>query len=101
MKSRLLCSICVLLILTTHAQKKEEYYDFNFKPSKTGGRYYVITEKEGVLWHRQAYFVPELTMAMNGWYKDEECKTPHDTMTWYHTSRYIKSKGRYNAGSER
>ena len=100
MTKRFLILPVFLLFITCYGQKKEEYFDFSFKPAKIGGRYYVITEKQGELWHREAYYIPELTMAMNAWYKDEACKIPHDTMTWYHATKYVKSIGTYIDGKK-
>lgn len=86
--------------LLSPAQKTEEFYNANFKPSRTGNRYYVVTEKKDSLWERKAWYIPENSMAMQGTYEDEACKTAHGKMTWYHANRFPKSTGVYVNGKK-
>jgi antitoxin component YwqK of YwqJK toxin-antitoxin module len=37
-------------------------------------------------------------MAMEAWYKDEDCKIPHGPETWYHSNKVLKSTGKYANG---
>lgn len=92
----MLCAFFSVLVL--QAQKREEGFNFNFKPTDDPARYYVVTEKKDTLWHRQAWYLPEQTLAMDAWYKDSEAKVPHGMEMWYHTSRYMRSKGQYVDG---
>lgn len=96
---KLLISAALFLqTFSLFAQKKEQGFDYFFKPTDYAPRYYVLTEKKDSLWHRQAWYLPERSMAMEGWYKDEECKTPHGTVSWYHTTKFLKSRGAYVSG---
>lgn len=97
---RLLLFAALTATLHSFAQKTEEFYNANFKPSKTGNRYYVITEKKDSLWERQAWYIPEKTPAMQGYYLDEAGKTAHGKMTWYHPNRVPKSTGAYVNGKK-
>jgi antitoxin component YwqK of YwqJK toxin-antitoxin module len=82
------------------AQKTEQGFDAMFKPANSGWRYYVITEKKDELWYREAYYLPEKTMAMKGWYKDKDGKTAEGNITWYHPNKTVKSSINYKNGKE-
>lgn len=90
----------VLLTRTAAAQKAEEGFDFNFKPTVYAPRYFVVTEKRDSRWHREAYYLPERGMAMEGWYSDRECKTAHGETKWYHPNKTLKSMGTYRNGKK-
>lgn len=93
--------ILLLLCGPAMAQKKEEGFDFNFKPTDAiPPRYYVITEKKNDLWQREAWYLPEKTIAMEGAYKDEACTVPHGLFKWYHPTRYIRETGTYANGKK-
>jgi len=96
----LLLNLCLLLVLTSSAQKKEETFNFQFKPSKSGPYYYVVTEKKDTVWERKAYFISQKSQAMEAFYKDEACKIPDGYMTWFHPTRVPKSKGLYVDGKK-
>jgi len=99
---KLILFIVSLFVATTvlQSQKTEEGYDAFFKPAKSGWRYYVITEKKDNLWYREAYYLPEKSMAMTGWYKDKDCKIPEGTITWYYTNKNPMSSINYKNGKE-
>jgi antitoxin component YwqK of YwqJK toxin-antitoxin module len=98
---RILLLLTLLLqIGTLAAQKKEQGFDPFFKPTDHAPRYFVTTEKKDSLWYRQAWYLPERSMAMEGWYKDEDCKTAHGEVLWYHENRFLKSKGTYENGQK-
>ncbi len=82
------------------AQKIEEGFDINFKSVESGWRYYVVTEKKDDLWYREAYYLPEKTMAMMGSYKDKDCKIAQGKTTWYYPNKNLKSSISYNNGKE-
>ena len=86
--------------LTLAAQKLEQGFDYSFKPTQYAPRYYVVTEKKDGLWHRQAYYLPERGMAMEGWYKDQDCKIEHGTFSRYHPNKVLKSTGAYVNGKK-
>jgi antitoxin component YwqK of YwqJK toxin-antitoxin module len=85
--------LLTLLPLGLLAQKKEESFDYNFKPTEKFPRYYVFTEPKNGKWYRQAYYIPEKTLAMMGWYQDEACKIADSTISWYHPNKNLKSTG--------
>ena len=100
MRNKLLLTLLLYIPVTLMAQKKEQWFDYSFEPTKNYGRYFVTTEKIDSLWYRQGWYVPEKSMAMEGWYKDEACKIPHGEMSWYHTSKYMQSKITYVNGKK-
>jgi antitoxin component YwqK of YwqJK toxin-antitoxin module len=100
MKQSLLLLLATLSILTTRAQKSEAFFDFSFRPSEYARYYYVVTEKKDSLWHREAYYVSQRSLAMEGWFKDDSCRVPHGIVNWYHTTKFPKSTGTYNNGKK-
>jgi antitoxin component YwqK of YwqJK toxin-antitoxin module len=89
--------LCTAFI-TLHAQKTEQLFDYSFKPTKAAGRYYVVTEQKGDRWFREAYYIPETSQAMQGWYKDAKCEIADGEIIWYHPNRNIQSKVNYRDG---
>ena len=96
----LLLSLFLLLIQISFAQKREEFFNFSFKPESASPYYYVVTEKKDSLWYRIAYYVSQKTQAMEGWYKDEAGKVAQGDFTWFHPNRTQKSKGRFSNGKK-
>ncbi|RYG36357.1 MAG: hypothetical protein EOO01_30850, partial [Chitinophagaceae bacterium] len=96
--NRFIIALFLLAASTLNAQKKEEGFDVSFRPTKNAPRYYVITEPKEGRWYREAWYLPERTLAMNGWYKDEACKTADGEVTWYHTNKNLRSTGKYVDG---
>ena len=94
--SAFLCLISLLL----QAQKVEEVYDYAFKSTNNVGRYFVITEQKEGRWYREAYYLPEKTLAMKGWYKDKDCKIAEGEIEWYFATGYPKSKTNYLDGKK-
>jgi hypothetical protein len=90
----------LLLSFSVYAQKDEQGFDYAFKPTDYAPRYYVITEKQNGLWHRQAYYIPERSMAMEGWYKDKDCTIAEGEVVWYHPNKSLKSRGAYVNGKK-
>jgi antitoxin component YwqK of YwqJK toxin-antitoxin module len=95
-----LTAVCLLLTLFVSAQKREEFFNFSFKPAETGHYYYVTTEKKDSGWYREAYYVSQGSMAMKGWYKDEACNIAHGPVNWYHHTRFLRSSGQYANGKK-
>src|SRR4030095_13239239 len=89
-----------LFTTTLIAQKIEEGYNINFKPATSGWRYYVVTEKKDDLWYREAYYLPEKSMAMMGSYKDKDCKIAEGKIIWYYPNKNFKSSISYKDGKE-
>ncbi len=100
MKFFLLTAVLTLFVLLAQAQRRVEGFNISFNPTAHGAYYYVVTEKQDTLWHRQAYYLSLGTMAMEGWYKDERCRIQHGLFTWYHPNRSQKSTGRYVDGKK-
>lgn len=92
--------LLIFLPLGLFAQKKEEGFDINFKPTQQTPRYFVTTEAKEGKWYREAFYIPEKTQAMEGWYLDEKCKIPEGKVIWYHASRKLKSSGMYKNGKK-
>ena len=91
---------CLIFTTTVIAQKIEEGYNINFEPATSAWRYYVVTEKKDELWYREAYYLPEKSMAMMGLYKDKDCKIAQGKIIWYHPNKNIKSSISYKDGKE-
>ena len=100
MKHYFLLLLAVMPVLFSQAQKTEAFFDLSFKPSPDAHYYYVVTEKKDSLWHRDAYYVSQRTLAMEGWYKDDSCRISHGKHSWYHTTRFLKSSGTYINGNK-
>jgi hypothetical protein len=92
---------CLLFTTTTLiAQKIEEGFDINFKHATSSWRYYVVTEKKEDLWYREAYYLPEKSIAMTGSYKDKDCKIAAGEIIWYYPNKNFKSSISYKDGKE-
>jgi hypothetical protein len=91
---------CLIFTTMLVAQKIEEGFDINFKPVESGWRYYVVTEKKDNLWYREAYYLPEKSLAMIGSYKDKDCKIAEGKITWYYPNKNLKSSISYKNGKE-
>ena len=70
----LLLILSFISYLNSSAQKREELFDYSFKPASFGAYYYVVTEREDSIWHRKAYYLSPQSLAMEGWYKDDSCR---------------------------
>lgn len=92
----------LLLLLSSLAfsQSREEIMDYSLKPVKTGGYYYVKTEKTDSGFHRLAWYLSQRSLYMEGWYKDENCQTEQGTFKWYYTNGYLKETGNYANGKK-
>jgi hypothetical protein len=91
---------CIIFTTTLFAQKIEEGYNINFKPAASGLRYHVVTEKKVDLWHREAYYLPEKSMAMMGSYQDKDCTIAEGKVIWYYPNKSLKSSISYKDGKE-
>ncbi|MGQ0739732.1 MAG: energy transducer TonB [Bacteroidota bacterium] len=81
------------LIVT--AQKKEQYYDFFWKPSEPGlARYYSTTEKTDSGWLRHDYYISDMTLQMRALYEDADCKVQNGYCVYYHSNGNISTAGR-------
>jgi len=90
--------LLALLPLSLFAQKKEEGFDIHFKPTKDIPRYYVVTEQKNGKWHREAWYIPEKSFAMEGWFLDENCRVGDSSVTWFFPNKKLKSSGSYKKG---
>lgn len=98
---RLVYTIILSIIgISSFAQyKKEEGFDARFKPSSGVARYYVVTVDSGNgRYYREAYYLPEKTLAMKGWYVDVETKKADGRMLWFYTNGNLKSDIQYANG---
>ncbi len=92
--------LLLLQVLSLSAQKKIQRFDFQFNPTTTTGRYHVETEKKDSLYFRQAWYLPELSQAMEGWYKDADGKIPHGEEIWFYDNKVLKSAGQFLNGKK-
>lgn len=97
MRLTLLAGLLFLACIAS-AQKREEGFDYAFRPTQNVPRYFVITEKKDSLWHRQAWYLPERGAYLDAWYKDEKAEIPHGPYVSYHRNRQLKATGRYVNG---
>jgi|GEM_PF-435678 len=100
MKHIIFIFACLTFTAILAAQKTQEGYDPMFKPASSGWRYYVITEKKDSLWYREAFYVPEKSVAMTGWYKDKDCKIADGNITWFYPNKNPKSSINYKNGKQ-
>ncbi|MEO5563394.1 MAG: energy transducer TonB [Chitinophagaceae bacterium] len=98
--SRLFLTLLIISSFNLYAQKTEQGFDANFKPSDGSPRYYVVTEEKDGRWYRAAYYLPERSMALQAWYKDKECKVADSTVTWFYSNAKVKSTGNYSNGKK-
>lgn len=91
-------TVCLFLIgLVGNAQKTESLLGHNFEPTKMAPRYYAVTQQEGERWHRQAWYLPERTLALDAWYEDKEAKRRTGKEIRYHVNGVPSSEGSYVA----
>ena len=79
-------------------QKKQEFYNYYFKPTTGKGKYLVITEPQGNLWHRTAYYSDSGSEAMEVNFKDEAGKIKEGTEYWFYENKKLKSQTDYKEG---
>ncbi len=70
MKSHLLTISFLFFTSAVFGQQKvEKFMDSNFKQCDPSvARYYSISEKKDSVWHEKAYYIPEKTLEMDGYY---------------------------------
>jgi len=80
---------------TLFSQKKESYYDYQWKPSKPSeARFYSTVEKTDSGWLRQDYFIGTRSLQMKAVYEDEECKKQNGWYAYFHPNGMLSSTGR-------
>ncbi|RYY67514.1 MAG: hypothetical protein EOO12_00835 [Chitinophagaceae bacterium] len=90
----------LLLALPAAAQKIEQTLDYKLKPTQKAPRYYSIMEKKGDRWHRELYYLPERSQAMQGDFLDAEATQPDGEHLWYGSNRLLERVEHYAAGKE-
>jgi hypothetical protein len=100
MRIFLLSAVMLFQSSLLSAQKLEQGFDYSFKPTTFSPFYYVVTERKDTGWYRQAWYLSHKSIAMEGWYKDEKCNIPHGIVSWYHTTKFLKSTGLYQDGKK-
>ena len=95
----MLVLVSILVSLLAKSQVREEIYDFQFKPARSTGYYFVVTEKKDSLWERKAYFLSQKTQYMEGWYKDDSCKIKQGPFKWFHTNGRLRTLEQYDNGN--
>lgn len=94
-----LTAFVMLLCTLASAQKREQFYDWNWKPTEAAtARYLAVIEKQDTVWHRQDYFLHEQRLQMDGFYKDEATEAGHGVFRFFHPNGQLESTGRYADG---
>ncbi|HET6994203.1 MAG TPA: TonB family protein [Chitinophagaceae bacterium] len=85
--------ICVLSF-SLHAQKKESFYDYQWKPcNPTEARFYSTLEKTDSGWFRNDFFIGNSSLQMQALYEDEECKIYNGRCIYFHANGKLQSVG--------
>jgi hypothetical protein len=102
MMKSLLPVLLLILSLNSSAQKTEQLYDYDWKPTVDPGRarYYTSIEWKDSLWERRDFFIREKKLQMLGSYKDKETKIPEGQFYYYHSNGQIESAGKYANGKK-
>ena len=90
--------ILALIPLFLTAQKTEQGFDYAFKPTTDAPRFLVVTEKKQSVWHREAFYLPERSQAMEGSFEDRDCTKPIGVIAWYYPNKMIKSEQLFTDG---
>ncbi|MFT3681379.1 MAG: TonB family protein [Ferruginibacter sp.] len=92
----ILTTVFVFFISFSFAQKKEVYYDYNWKECDvSAARYFSLTEPADSLWKRQDFFIREKKLQMLGFYKDKACKIKNGSFEYYYSNGKLQSAGLY------
>jgi antitoxin component YwqK of YwqJK toxin-antitoxin module len=96
----IITSVFVLLINFCHAQKMEQYYDYNWNLLNSEdigiARYYTLIVKEDSMWHRQDYYIRERHLQMDGWYADSNCNIKQGSFTYFFSNGQVESVGEFD-----
>ncbi len=94
---KIIISIFFLLAFSiTNAQKKTNYYDWEWKASEIGNaRFVSMTEHSDSGWVREDYFLANKNIQMEGLYSDSLFKNKNGYFTYYYTNGIVSSQGRY------
>jgi antitoxin component YwqK of YwqJK toxin-antitoxin module len=100
MKTLLSLLLLCCLFLTAQSQKKEIFFDYNWKETKDIGaaRFYSLVEKKDTVWQRTDYYFRQNSLQMTGSFLDEETKINHGEFKFYHVNGNIQSVGEYVNG---
>jgi TonB family protein len=100
----ILTSVFVLLVNFCHAQKIEQYYDYNWKllskDDISTARYYTVITKGDLLWHRQDYYIREQHLQMNGWCVDSTCNIKQGNFTYFFSNGKVESTGEFDSSKK-
>ncbi len=95
----LLTLACFLIVSVSSGQIREEIFDISFRPTHVAGYYYVKTEQKNGLWHREAYYISQGSLYMEGAYKDDSCKIEHGDFRWFYSNGRLRSQVTYSDGN--
>jgi hypothetical protein len=97
---RIFTTLFLLHQLFSYSQSREELLDYEFKPVANGAYYFGTIEKKDSLFHRKVWFISQKTMFLDGWYKDESCKTEHGPFFYFHHNGVLKRTGQFVDGKK-
>src|ERR1700741_2909558 len=103
MKPLALWSLLTLaLCACVQAQKlPEKFYDNAGKPCEPeNSRYVRLMEFKDGLWHRQEYYVPELTLYVDGHYLDSSCETAVGKFQYFYPDKKLLRLGLFEDGKK-
>jgi len=88
-------------VFFAHAQKIEKFYDYQWHECKPdAARFYGVIRKTDSGWHRQDYFIHDVTLQMDGIYEDSACKIHNGMFYYFYADKRPSSVGRYVHGKK-
>jgi hypothetical protein len=92
------CFILLLAIpsLAAFAQKTEKFYDYEWKATDgPHARFYSVVERTDSGYHRQDFYLHDMSLKMEGWFEDSTCKIRSGKFTYIYPGKKLESSGRY------
>lgn len=96
MNCYLLFFFSLFFFLHSGAQKREQFYDYNWKPCNAAqARFVSYVEKTDSGWIRRDYFLATNALQMEMLYADSVCKIQNGYGHWFHSNGRLSAAGRY------
>lgn len=85
----------MLVVLNVSAQKKETYYDFNWRPcTPQQARFYSEVIKTDSGWFRNDYFLGTKSLQMSGLFEDSANKVANGSFYYFYANGVLQNSGR-------
>jgi TonB family protein len=92
----ILLSLLLLPSLRGSAQKREKYYDYQWREVEPKyARFYSEVEKTDSGWRRKNYYLNRGTLQMQAYYEDSSCQIASGTYLSLYPTKEIEAVGRY------